>query len=173
MSYPSFRDCTSGLIDDQRVLAAFSDALVEGIAYNGQREVVLSLSSSHFIPCEEVRRAREAVGRALRLNKVELCLRYPASAFTKETAADLLHEIRLDKPVINGFLDGADIALDEQAFHVTLHKGGLDILQACGCTEELEGMLRERFGLSLHVEWTVSGGEIAPPPPAGGRASRS
>ena len=165
MSYPSFRDCLSGLMDDQSILDLFADALVEEITYNDQREAELTITSPRFIPCEAVRRCREAICRVLKLNRAELSLRYPSGSLCRESVADLLCEIRRDKPVINGFLDGADIALNESSLTVTLHKGGLDILEACGCTEELEGMLRNRFGAALTVEWAVSGDAVAPPPP--------
>ena len=166
MSYLPFRACLGEQFAALSVSDVWGEALVEGLSYNDQRECSLTLSCPSFIPHRETRRLREALGQALQLNKLELHLHFAESCWNQQAAEDLLQEIRAEKPVINGFFDGAEIHWTDSVFSVTLHRGGLELIEACGCAREMESLIQERFGKNLRVEWQVSGdGEMPPPPP--------
>lgn len=98
-----------------------------------------------------------AVANGIQVEDVTLYPRYPGEKLSVEAIPELLKLLKRQVSLINGFLDDADIALNEKEIDISLCHGGRDMLERCGFCRLLSQMIYNQFGVSKSVK--LNGGE--------------
>ena len=65
------------------------------------------------VPSDDVFAFEKAMETAIKVDQVRLACRYPSEKFGMECYGELIKLIKRDIPVVNGFLDDADVRLSE------------------------------------------------------------
>ena len=108
----------------------------------------------HFdslVPSDDIFAFEKAVEAAIKVEQVRLACRYPAEKFGMDCYGELVKLLKRDIPVVNGFLDDADVSLIDDELRIRIVHGGRDILDRynfCRCFSQL---IYNQFGVRIKV----------------------
>ena len=105
------------------------------------------------IPFEALSAFEAALSERLSVASARLLCRYPAEAFSVGILPDLFLTLRRDLPLINGFLEDAELSLENDVLKIGLQHGGADILERTHFREELARAIQNIFSVTLTVEF--------------------
>ena len=106
------------------------------------------------VPFSELSAFETELAERLSLQSARLLCRYPAEAFSVAVLPDLFLSLRRDLPLINGFLEGADLSFENGVLSVGLKQGGVDILERTHFREELARAIQAIYSVTLTVEFS-------------------
>lgn len=106
------------------------------------------------VPFADLSAFETELAERLSLQSARLLCRYPAEAFSVAVLPDLFLSLRRDLPLINGFLEGADLSLENGVLSVGLKQGGVDILERTHFREELARAIQAIYSVPLTVEFS-------------------
>lgn len=109
------------------------------------------------VPSEDIFAFEQATESALKVDRIRLICRYPENLFSTDFCVEIIKLLKRDISVINGFLNDADILLNEKVLSIKLAHGGRDILEKYHFCQNLAQMIYNQFGLEIKV--TLDGGE--------------
>ena len=87
----------------------------------------------------------------LKLAKFRLYPRYDEKLFSMTYYPTLIEMLRRELSVVNGFLENAEVKLNEEKLDITLSHGGLDILTRHDFCNKLSGLIYNQFGIKIKV----------------------
>jgi DNA polymerase-3 subunit alpha (Gram-positive type) len=88
---------------------------------------------------------------ALKINSVKLNPRYEESLFGMEVMPEIIAHLKRILPLVNGFLDDADITIDGGDMRIALKHGGADILERGQFSLKLPQLIYNQFGVKMRV----------------------
>ncbi|MGI6269404.1 MAG: PolC-type DNA polymerase III [Candidatus Howiella sp.] len=114
---------------------------------------------------ETVERCKAALTAALELHTITLSVRVEPPRFTAGAAEDILRTLKTALPMINGYFDKAEYALEDGRLTITLKYGGLEVLENCGFPAAFSAEVRRRFGEEVSVAFTGQTADVDEPVP--------
>uniref|UniRef100_UPI00037D0F83 exonuclease domain-containing protein n=1 Tax=Ruminococcus flavefaciens TaxID=1265 RepID=UPI00037D0F83 len=103
------------------------------------------------VPSDDVFAFEKAMETAIKVDQVRLACRYPSEKFGMECYGELIKLIKRDIPVVNGFLDDADVRLSEGELRIRIVHGGRDILDKFSFCLSFSRMIYNQFGVRIKV----------------------
>lgn len=129
-----------------------NDSQVLGMSIDREnRAITLSVSFGRPVPHRVLSGFEAAAATAYGLGYIKIHPRYDAVGFGKEALDDILAELKNKLAVLNGFFDGYEMEQKDGVLEITLHHGGLDILEGANCAQRITLIIRERFGIDCPV----------------------
>ena len=133
------------------------DGMIHKLTYSDNlTRISFFVKFPQLIPATDVFTFEHHLEQLLQIETVRILPRYAEEAFDMAYFDDLLIFLKRELSVINGFLDGADVALDGDQLHITLKNGGYDILMQYHVPEKLRGLIERMFSKLVTVQ--LSGG---------------
>lgn len=114
---------------------------------------------------ETLSRCRAALTAALQLHAAEIEVRVVPPRFSVDAVEGILQTLRTALPMINGYFDGAEYALEDGRLTVTLKYGGLEILQNCGFAAAFSTEVRRRYGEEVTLAFAGQTADLDEPLP--------
>ena len=105
------------------------------------------------IPSDDLFAAETELASRLHLEALRLLCRYPAESFSAALLPDLFQVMRREVPMINGFLDNAELHLNGSVLEIGLANGGIDILEQVHFRELLAKAIHKMFNVTLTAEF--------------------
>uniref|UniRef100_UPI0025D8893E exonuclease domain-containing protein n=1 Tax=uncultured Ruminococcus sp. TaxID=165186 RepID=UPI0025D8893E len=108
----------------------------------------------HFddlVPSDDIFAFEKAVETAIKVEQARLACRYPSEKFGMDCYPELIKLLKRDIPVVNGFLDDAEVSLNNEELRIRIVHGGRDILDRysfCRCFSQL---IYNQFGVRVKV----------------------
>ncbi|HBI85701.1 MAG TPA: PolC-type DNA polymerase III [Ruminococcus sp.] len=124
------------------------------LTYRGRNRLFFETEYDAPLPFAVLAETESALTERLQLESVRILCRYPAETFSEAVLPDLFQSLKRDIPMINGFLEGAGLTLQDRTLSLELQHGGADILERTHFREELSRAVRSIFSVSLNVEFT-------------------
>ncbi|MBQ6034349.1 MAG: PHP domain-containing protein, partial [Ruminococcus sp.] len=109
---------------------------------------------AHFdevVPSDDVFAFEKAVETAIKVEQVRLACRYPSEKFGMDCYGELIKLLKRDIPVVNGFLDDADVSLGNGELRIRIVHGGRDILDKFNFCTGFSRMIYNQFGVRVKV----------------------
>ncbi len=155
--------------------------VIEDIRYNQQQlnEITFVTELSSIVPFADIRKFEQSVEAALEV-RVRLDCRYAPELFTSAAYPTVVEMLKRELPIINGFLNSAEVDWQDDRIHIELHNGGYPILEKFHFTRVFSEFILTHFGkqvaVTLHGPDTLSAealsdaieqapSEYIPPPP--------
>ncbi|MBO4492779.1 MAG: hypothetical protein J5724_00180, partial [Ruminococcus sp.] len=85
-------------------------------------------SFEELVPSDDIFAFEKAVEAAIKVERVRLACRYPSEKFGMDCYGELIKLLKRDIPVVNGFLDDADVSLADSELRIRIVHGGREIL---------------------------------------------
>jgi len=104
-----------------------------------------------IVPADDIFAFEKAVEAAVKVDQARLECRYPEDRFGMDCYGELLKLIKRDIPVVNGFLDDADVQLGSGELRIRIVHGGRDILDKFGFCLRFGRMIYNQFGVRIKV----------------------
>ncbi|MCQ2416796.1 MAG: PolC-type DNA polymerase III [Oscillospiraceae bacterium] len=105
------------------------------------------------IPLEVLSGFETELAERLQLEGVRILCRYPSETFSQEILPELFQLLKREIPMINGFLEDAELMLDHQVLTISLAHGGIDILEKTKFRDELARAVQTMFHVPLQVQF--------------------
>ena len=104
-----------------------------------------------IVPCEDIFEFEKTLENVMKVYRVRLSCRYPSELFNISCCYEIIKLLRRDISVINGFLENADIRLNDDILSIRLAHGGRDILEKYHFCQNFSQMIYNQFGLEISV----------------------
>jgi len=103
------------------------------------------------VPSDDIFAFEKAVEAAIKVEQVRLACRYPSGKFGMDCYGELIKLLKRDIPVVNGFLDDADVSLGNGELRIRIVHGGRDILDKFNFCTGFSRMIYNQFGERVKV----------------------
>lgn len=121
------------------------------VLYEKDAGIAVTAKFSNLVPYADVSAFQRNIREELSVSKAELILKYPPNLFTIEYFPQIARFLRSRVPVINGFLDNADVSFDGRLLTLGLKNGGADLLKKGGIETALPKLLEDMFSIKAEV----------------------
>ncbi len=108
-------------------------------------------SFENIVPSEDIFSFEKTVENALKVDRIRLICRYPEKLFCIDYCSEIIKLLKRDISVINGFMEDADINLNEDNLSIGLAHGGRDILEKYHFCQNFSQMIYNQFGIKINV----------------------
>ncbi|MDE6102556.1 MAG: PolC-type DNA polymerase III, partial [Ruminococcus sp.] len=105
----------------------------------------------NLVPSEDIFSFEKTVESAIRVDRIRLMCRYPSEIFGMNCYNELIKLLKRDIPVVNGFLDNADVKLNDNVLSITLKHGGRNILEKYHFCRSFSQLAYNQFGVEISV----------------------
>lgn len=109
---------------------------------------------AHFeelVPSDDIFVFEKSVEAAIKVEQVRLAPRYPSEKFGMDCYGELIKLLKRDIPVVNGFLDDAEVSLGNGELHIKIVHGGRDILDRYNFCVYFSRLIYNQFGVRVKV----------------------
>lgn len=109
---------------------------------------------AHFgaiVPAEDIFSFEHAVETALKVDRIRLCCRYAPELFGMSCYGELIKLLKRDVSAVNGFLDDAEVTLDEEKMNIKIVHGGIDMLNKNDFCGRFSRLVYNMFGVVIKV----------------------
>lgn len=90
--------------------------------------------------------------RLIGLEEAHLFCSYPPGLFSIACYGELIQKLKRDLPVVNGFLDNAEVTFEDDCLSIVLANGGYEILMQEGFCSALKKLIAMEFSREVKVE---------------------
>jgi len=104
-----------------------------------------------IVPSDDIFAFEKAVEAAIKVEQVRLACRYPSEKFGMDCYGELVKLLKRDIPVVNGFLDDAEVQLSNGELRIKIVHGGRDILDRFYFCQNFSRMIYNQFGVRVKV----------------------
>lgn len=104
-----------------------------------------------IVPSDDIFAFEKALEEAMKVEKVRLSCRYPEDIFGINCYEELIKLLKRDISVVNGFLDDADVKLENGNLSIKIVHGGMDILNKFDFCGQFSRLIYNQFGLRVQV----------------------
>lgn len=112
-----------------------------------------------FVPADDIFSFEKAVSEALKVDVIRLNCHYLFD-YSMNYFGEIIKLMRRDVPVVNGFLEDAEVRLADDVMNIRIVHGGLDLLvknDFCGkLSQYIYNMFSHRFSVKLDGDNSVS-----------------
>ena len=118
----------------------------------GRRSLMLTARSRQLVKYADVVSFERNIRGKLELNELSLGLKYTPDMLTADYFFELTQFLKSRFPTVNGFLDEADVRLEDGVFHVGLKHGGAEVLRSAGIDTAFPNLVHELFSTTVGIE---------------------
>ena len=104
-----------------------------------------------LVPSDDIFAFEKAVEAAIKVEQVRLACRYPSEKFGMDCYGELIKLLKRDIPVVNGFLDDAEVQLSNGELRIKIVHGGREILEKYYFCQNFSRMIYNQFGVRIKV----------------------
>lgn len=123
------------------------------VLYRDDRRAMIEVVSQKLLDSSLVERVQKSIGDGLKLNKIDLKIKYPKSLFSLEDIEKILSPVRLENQMVNGFFDGVEAEIEDNVLTIFLKNGGKDILEKQGIDKAISNYIYSAFDLDIDVSF--------------------
>ncbi len=123
------------------------------LANQGRNKLFIEAEFDAPVPSADLFAAETELTERLKLAGLRILCRYPAACFSVDVLPDLFMVLRREIPMMNGFLDGAKLDLNDNVLSIELQHGGVDILEDTKFRDTLASAVRKIFSVTISVEF--------------------
>ena len=147
----SFKELFSAYLSAQ-TLDEFDSVDIKNCRLNTEnRHLDLELYSDNYISSAKVNSLREEVKHALKLESVDLNIKYSSDSFCVSAVEDIIAEIRAKNIIFNGFFNKADFNLDGADLKITLKFGGYKKIQEGNFDNLFKSAVKSKFNIDVSL----------------------
>ena len=151
MGKPRFSEIFGACIGEELSSFVADKPLSKCALDTDSRSLSLELESENYIAREIQQRIQETLKTALRLNACGVAFSYSDSAFCTAACADIVAEMRLKNPSLNGYFAGADYEFSDNTVNITLKHGGYKRICECEFEKNFRIAVKQRFMRDVDV----------------------
>lgn len=135
---------------------------IEDIRYDAvsRSNITFVVQFPNIVPYKDILDFESKTCLALSASSIRLDCRYAPHLLTSDSFPTVIEMLKRDLPIVNGFLNRADIQWGEEHIHIELHNGGYPILEKFHFCQELEKCIFHHFSrqiqVTMHGEDTLS-----------------
>ncbi len=145
---------------DDDELKLYNDARVTRVAANTQYRVLkVDIIFTKYVCPDSFLSFSNKVKCAYDLSEFNAKYSFENVEFCRQHWKDLLFDIKTRNPAANGFLNDSEFETDSNKIVVTVHHGGVDILNEMKVGKTISELLYERYNVKYTVEFLSSGKE--------------
>ncbi|MFT3952060.1 MAG: PolC-type DNA polymerase III [Oscillospiraceae bacterium] len=134
--------------------ASLRDGVLLGMTFDQtQRRIELTAVFAAFVAPADAQALERSIAEKTGAREVALACRYAPDLLTAAYFPILADHLKRACPVVNGFFDGADCALSDGVFEITLKNGGFGLLQKSGVEQQIVAHIREAFSSQVKVKF--------------------
>ncbi len=142
------------------------DGILRRMTYSENlTKISFYISFPKLVPAQDLIALEHELEIRLEIQAVRLHPRYAPELLSMDYFLDLVVFLKREMSVVNGFIDGADVTLQDDKLTIRLRNGGYEILEKYRVADYFSGMLGEMFSRQIHVtfegEVSVSEDEFA------------
>ncbi len=128
--------------------------VIENILYDekNMESVIFVTKFSSVVPFADIIRFEQVAAQALQIRDFRLDCRYAPELFTIDSYLTVLEMFKREHPIVNGFLNQADVTLEQDVLKILIHNGGLEILNKCAFQAKFETFLQKHFSRTVTVD---------------------
>ena len=123
------------------------------VLYRDDRRALIEVVSQKLLDSSLVERVQKSIGDGLKLNKIDLKIKYPKSLFSLEDIEKILSPVRLENQMVNGFFDGVEAEIEDNVLTIFLKNGGKDILEKQGIDKAISNYIYSAFDFDIDVSF--------------------
>ena len=123
------------------------------VLYRDDRRAMIEVVSQKLLDSSLVERVQKSIGDGLKLNKIDLKIKYPKSLFCLEDIEKILSPVRLENQMVNGFFDGVEAEIEDNVLTIFLKNGGKDILEKQGIDKAISNYIYSAFDFDIDVSF--------------------
>ncbi len=137
----------------QDLPSSVRDGSIEDIRYDKTAFNVITfvVHFSAIIPLKDILHFEQSTAAALQVKTVHLDCRYAPELFTKEAYPTVVEMLKRELPIINGFLNRAEVEWQEEQIHIELHNGGYPILERFQFEKRFSQFIEQHFNRQMKV----------------------
>ena len=145
---------------DDDELKLYNDARVTRVAANTQYRVLkVDIIFTKYVCPDSFLSFSNKVKCAYDLSEFNAKYSFENVEFCRQHWKDLLFDTKTRNPAANGFLNDSEFETDSNKIVVTVHHGGVDILNEMKVGKTISELLYERYNVKYTVEFLSSGKE--------------
>ena len=123
------------------------------VLYREDRRALIEVVSQKLLDSSLVERVQKSIGDGLKLNKIDLKIKYPKSLFSLEDIEKILSPVRLENQMVNGFFDGVEAEIEDNVLTIFLKNGGKEILEKQGIDKAISNYIYSAFDFDIDVSF--------------------
>ena len=126
---------------------------IEEILYDEGKlqNVTFVTKFSSVVPFADIISFERMTAKALKIRNFRLDCRYDPALFTLESYPVAVEMLKRELPIINGFLNDAEVTLENDILDILIHNGGLEILNKFRFCQEFEKFTEKHFSKKITV----------------------
>ncbi len=134
--------------------------VIENICYDERtlNEITFIVKFPNIVPFADILDFEHIVGNALQVKTIRLDCRYEPNQFTEAVYPVVVEMLKRELPIINGFLNRAEVTWDDDSIHIELLNGGYPILEKFQFTKVFMQFVQTHF--SRNVSVTLHGADM-------------
>lgn len=105
-----------------------------------------------LVPSDDIFAFEKAIETILKVDEIRLSCRYPSEIFGMECYDELIKLMKRNVPVVNGFLDDAEVNLSDGEMKIRIVHGGMDILKQFNFCKEFSQLIYNQFGVQTKIK---------------------
>ncbi len=127
--------------------------VIEDIRYdeNVLNNITFTVRFPHIVPFADILHFEQSTEAALQVKTVRLDCRYAPNLFSQECYPTIVEMLKRELPIVNGFLNKADVTWQEDSIHIELHNGGYPILEKFHFTQVFSKFVETHFSKTISV----------------------
>lgn len=130
-------------------------ALVSSCSLDAERRTLMvSLSSESYLSKSVLLDIKNQITKALKLNKLELNIKFSTDCFCVGSCEDIINEIRRKSAMLNGYFNKAGYTLTDDKVTVELKFGGLDVIESVGFADNFKAIALRDYQKVVEIEFT-------------------
>ncbi len=174
MAKPRFSEIFGTFLEGETANAV-NNCLIEKCELDtAERSLDICLSAQEYIDKEHQVRLLNCLKGTLRLNSCHIDFSFPSELFCKKACEDIVNELKIKNPSLNGYFAGAEYDLKEDSVKITLKHGGYHRICECEFEKLFKIAVKAKFQREVSVSFDGQLDEVEielplPEPPAQNR----
>ncbi|MGN0632336.1 MAG: PolC-type DNA polymerase III [Oscillospiraceae bacterium] len=137
---------------NERLPEIIGNAVMLKLSYSEHdNSIEITAKSDELVPYAEVSKFQRSMSEKLGLKDLFLRLKYTPDKLTADYFTDLTQFLKARFPLVNGYLDNADVTYENGVFNVGLKHGCADILKKAGIETAFPSLVFEMFSTSVKI----------------------
>ena len=127
--------------------------VIENILYDEGKlqNITFVTRFSSVVPTADIIRFEQVTAHAIQVSSFRLDCRYAPELFTLESYPVVVEMLKRELPIINGFLNNADVRFENDVLDITIHNGGLEILNKFYFHQKFAEFVQKHFSRAITV----------------------
>ncbi len=133
--------------------ASVHQGVIEQILFDEKalNNITFVVRFSNIVPFADILHFEQSVATTLQVKTIRLDCRYDPELLIEQCYPVLVEMLKRELPIINGFLNNADMVWNTDSIHIELHNGGYPILEKFHFTKVFSELIETHFSRKMAV----------------------